>query len=278
MGLPPAGTKMLLWKTSMIKPAISTHIPSKIESVIDQLYSNASDKFLRSAISRDEGMFLRDLASRPDVRRTIEVGCANGMSALYICAGIDGKPDATHTAIDPFQTSEFERRGCDNLRRAGISCFQLLEEPSEFALPAYLRGGASFDMAFIDGLHTADQTLLDFYFVDRMIRPGGIVVFDDVNAAAVNKVVRYVSTYPDYRLIGTAGRRGLQRRIINVVKQILSIALWPVREILGEALCREFLDVSLIRSEKLWTIDSCTMAAFQKVGTYERDTDWFRGI
>jgi len=56
------------------------------------------------------------------------------------------------------------------------------------------------------------------------------------------------------------------------------MALWPARKVLGEALCREFWDISVIHPEMLWTIDFCTMAAFQKVGDYDREADWYRGI
>lgn len=133
-------------------------------------------------------------------------------------------------------------------------------------------------MAFIDGKHTADQALLDFYFLDRMIEPGGIVVFDDVHFPSVNKVVRYVSTYPNYQLIGTSGQRGAKRRLTNTVKQCAAVAVWPAKKILGEAICREFLDVSLLHPEMLWTIDSSTMAAFQKTHEFNRDIRSYKGI
>jgi predicted O-methyltransferase YrrM len=252
--------------------------PSHIDSVIDDLFSNADDKFLRSAITREEGLFLRTLASRDGVRATIEVGCGNGVSGLHICAGIANKPNARHTAIDPFQNRSFKGRGVANIRRAGIQFFNLIEQPSEVALPELLNKGEHYDMALIDGLHTADQTMLDFYFLDRMIPIGGIVAIDDVNSPAVNRIVRYVSTYPNYRLIGTGGKRGIRRRLINILKQSVSMALWPVGKALGEAAVREFFDISLVHPEGLWTIDFCTMAAFEKIDNYERGTDWYRGM
>jgi predicted O-methyltransferase YrrM len=73
--------------------------------IIDQLFAGADSEFLLSAISREEGRFLAALAARPHVQNTIEVGCANGVSSIYICCGISGKTKPSHTAIDPFQTS-----------------------------------------------------------------------------------------------------------------------------------------------------------------------------
>jgi predicted O-methyltransferase YrrM len=251
---------------------------SNVHEFVEQLFAGSDPDFLRSAISREEGRFLAELASRPNVRNTVEVGCANGVSSIYLCAGISSKQNPTHTAIDPFQTSHFQGRGSANVVRAGFPFFELIEQPSEIALPSLLTAGKSFDMAFIDGLHTADQTLLDFYYLDRMIPVGGIIALDDVNARSVNKIVRYVSTYQNYRLIGTAGHRGPSRRALNLVKQIAAIGLWPFRKIAGDATAREFFDISLLHPEYLWTLDSCTMVAFEKTREYARDTNWYRGI
>jgi hypothetical protein len=195
-----------------------------------------------------------------------------------MCSGIFSKANPRHTAIDPFQTSHFRGRGIANVARSGISFFQVIEQPSEIALPNLLNSGNSYDMALIDGLHTADQTLVDFYYLDRMLPPGGIIVVDDVCARAVNKIVHYISTYPNYRLIGTSGTRGKMRRTLNLVKWGLAAGLWPARKILGDASVREFFDISLLQPDRLWSIDFCTMTAFEKTGEYVRDTDWYRGI
>lgn len=250
---------------------------SQADAVIDSLFAGASQDFLQSAISRDESIFLRNLAAGPRIRRTVEVGCANGVSTISICAGLSGKQNVSHTAIDPFQITEYKSRGIENARRAGFDFVRLIDQPSGIALPALAMKGERFDLALIDGLHTADQTLIDFYYVDMMLQPGGIVVIDDVHSPAVSKIVHYIATYPNYRLIGTSGPRGTRRRIINIVKQLIAIPLWPAQKVFGEALCREFFDVSVL-DPKLWTIDSTTMSAFEKTGEFFRDTNWFRGL
>jgi len=249
-----------------------------ISTIIDQLFQKADSRLLRSAISRQEGQFLEQLASRPDIRNTIEIGCANAISSLYICSGISAKDNPSHTAIDPFQTNHYRGRGIANVESAGFTFFHVIEQGSETALPGLLSKGKFYDLALIDGLHTADQTLVDFYYIDRLLKPGGVVVIDDVNATAVNKIVHYVSTYPNYRLIGTCGPRGVKRRILNIAKRILATALWPVRKAFGEALLREFFDISVVKPAHLWTIDFCTMAAFEKIAECARDTDWYEGI
>src|SRR4029453_6964142 len=99
--------------------------------MIDTLFATASRRFLGSAISREEGEFLRELASRPGIKEAIEVGCANGISSLYICSCLAEKRTVRHPAIAPFQSSDFEGRGAAIVQRGGFSFFQLIEKPSE---------------------------------------------------------------------------------------------------------------------------------------------------
>jgi predicted O-methyltransferase YrrM len=259
-------------------PLRDRDLTRRVDSVVNDLFAAGDPAFLSSAVSREEGGLLRVLASRPEIRKSIEIGCANAISTLYICSGTAGKANPSHTAIDPFQTAAFARRGVRNVERAGIDFFELIEKPSEIALPELLADGRSYDFALIDGLHTADQTMVDFYYLDRMLRVGGILVFDDANAAAVNKIVRYASTYPNYRLIAASGRRGPLRQAINAVKHGLSLATWPLRRLLKDDAFREIFDVSLVDPGLLWSVDYHSMIAFEKTGEFERDTNWYRGL
>ena len=81
-----------------------------------------------------------------------------------------------------------------NLRRSGYDhIVRLMEEPSYRALPALERSRQRIDFAFIDGWHTFDFTLLDFFFIDRILKVGGVVAFDDADWPAVRKVCRFVN-------------------------------------------------------------------------------------
>lgn len=251
---------------------------SQATSTVDQLFAKADHAFLISAISQQEGEFLRSLSSRPDVRNTVEVGCANGISSIYICAGLAGKQGAHHIAIDPCQTSLFQGRGAANVRNAGFDFFEVIEAGSEEALPSLMAEGKRFDMGLIDGLHTADQTMVDFYYMDRLIRPGGIIVIDDVEMPAVRKIARYAATYGNYKVIGISGKRFLRRKLLNITKQVLATLLWPVRKIVGEAIMREYWDISVLHPQHIWDIDNCTMLAFEKTRDEVRDTVWYEGL
>lgn len=257
---------------------LQQQVPEPVDSIIADLFAKGDPSFCSSVISREEGEFLRRLASAADIRDTVEIGFANGISTLYICSGTGSKPNPSHTAIDPGQRTVFEGNGIANVKRAGFDFLRLIEEPSEVALPKLMQKGEVFDLAFIDGWHTVDQTMLDFYYVDRIVRPGGIVIIDDATMPAVNKVLHYIAKIPNYKLIGSAGKRGMRRRIINYAKAVASVACWPLKKILGEGLMREFVDDGILNPGTLGCLDSCSMVAFQKTGQYERGTQWYQGM
>ena len=44
-----------------------------------------------------------------------------------------------------------------------------------------IEAGHKYDFCFIDGAHTWDTDGFAFCLVDRMLRPGGWIIFDDLN-------------------------------------------------------------------------------------------------
>jgi hypothetical protein len=74
----------------------------------------------------------------------------------------------------------------------------LLEEPDFKALPCLLERGTKLDFAYIDEWHTFDYTLLDFFYIDKMLRTGGVVAFNDCGWLAVDRVLRFVQSHRKY--------------------------------------------------------------------------------
>ena len=141
----------------------------------------------------------------------------------------------------------FDKAGVKNVEKAGFSHFELLEEFSEFTLPRFVQEGRQFDWALIDGFHTFDQTLVDFFYINRMIPVGGVVVVDDVNMPSVHHVVRYIATYPAYRVMDAVRKRGKQRKVLNAGKRVAGTVLRPLTAMGGDELSHELLNGSLAR-------------------------------
>ena len=69
----------------------------------------------------------------------LEVGMANGTSAVVICAALQERGDGHLTSVDPFQTSDYQRTGIEHVARAGFAGrHTLVEDPNYVALPQML--------------------------------------------------------------------------------------------------------------------------------------------
>jgi predicted O-methyltransferase YrrM len=171
------------------------------------------------SVEPELGAALRDLAIAEGAERTIEVGLALGMSALFLCQAVlpcGGR----HVAIDPFQQESWNGAGLRTLREAGVEdVVEVIEEESQLALPRLVSEGREFDFAFIDGDHRFEGVFLDLYFMTRLVKPGGLVVVDDMWMPAVRAAVAYVernlaaTLEPDALPNGFRWRRRLTRGV-----------------------------------------------------------------
>jgi predicted O-methyltransferase YrrM len=181
-----------------------------VSLIIDEIYrtgvvhdASGNEYKLSSEVASVEGDYLyRLISSDSSVTKTLEVGCAFGLSSLHICEALRSRPEASHTIIDPRQMDVWHGVGVTHLERAGIDFYSLISEPSELALPNLLRSQPEgFDFVFIDGWHTFDQTMLDIFYANRLVREGGYIVIDDCNWASVSAAVSYYVNYPAYELL-----------------------------------------------------------------------------
>ncbi|WP_439883015.1 class I SAM-dependent methyltransferase [Pontibacter sp. MBLB2868] len=204
----------------------------KTNKIHDEL---GKEHILDSNIDFAEGIFIEKLVRENGFVRTIEVGCANGISSLFICSALPSE-NGHHTIIDPFQSTDWKSIGITQLRNAGVGNFSLIEEVSEIALPKLLIQGAKFDFAFIDGWHTFDHTLLDIFYMNKLLKVGGIMVIDDVSMPGVEKAVNYFLRYPCFdfvegvKLSNTARRDSFNKYVINSLNKVAKILPSKIRE------------------------------------------------
>jgi predicted O-methyltransferase YrrM len=157
---------------------------------------------LSSNIDEKEGLFLSNIIKEYKAKNTIEIGCAMGISSLYICSALNDEEKKHHTIIDPMQSSDWANIGKANLDRANVDFYEIIEQPSEIILPKLLSQHKQFDLGFIDGWHTFDHTLVDFFYLNRLVKVGGIIIIDDISFPGIKKLMRYILNYPAYELLG----------------------------------------------------------------------------
>jgi len=154
---------------------------------------------------------IRDLliAERPGT--VIEIGLAYGSSALAIGEALISVGGDRHVILDPFQDSGFRDAGWEVIRSAQLDgVAMLLRERSQIALPRLAAEGMSADAAFVDGSHLFHNVFVDLYYLQIIVRPGGLVVLDDYWWPGVATAARYFETNLGWRphafANGTPGR------------------------------------------------------------------------
>jgi predicted O-methyltransferase YrrM len=163
-------------------------------------------------------------AAAPQV--ACEIGLAFGMSTLYILEAMQARGNGRLIGMDPAQhDGTWSGAGLHNVRRAGFADrFEFHEEPSHVVLPRLLAAGTCLQFAFIDGWHTFDHTLVDFFFVDQMLDPGGVIVMDDVSWPAIRRLCQFIVTNRQYSILDVeplSGRRSGRVALKRLARRLL---------------------------------------------------------
>jgi predicted O-methyltransferase YrrM len=54
------------------------------------------------------------------------------------------------------------------------------------------------DAAFVDGSHRFHEVFVDLYFLRKLVRPGGLIILDDVALPSVASALRYYDLNPGW--------------------------------------------------------------------------------
>jgi predicted O-methyltransferase YrrM len=188
-----------------------------IDQLLDDFYSSNVKLAARGttvtivreySVTRVAAEYLYKTVRALKPHRTVEVGLAWGGSSTAICAALrDNENGARATILDPHQDlpggpHTYHGVGLQSLDRYGLrNLVDFRQERSDWALAHLAHDGHRIQFAFIDGDHRMDPTFVDFYFIDRMLDVGGVVVFDDFQFPAVQSVVAHAMAHLHYDLI-----------------------------------------------------------------------------
>lgn len=156
----------------------------------------------------------------------VEVGLAFGISTLYILEALSDAGGERLIGMDPAQHDQHWRGGgLHNIRRAGYArLYEFHEESSQQFLPALVASDQRIQFAFIDGWHTFDHVLVDFFYIDQMLDVGGVVVFDDVGYPSIRRACDFVVTNRDYEIddcVRLPSESNFRRRAKREMNQLL---------------------------------------------------------
>lgn len=108
-----------------------------------------------------------------------------------------------------------------------------------------------------------------------MLQVGGIVVIDDVQMSAVNKVIRYIHKYPCYEFIeAITYPQTTSRNIIEFLKSIIR----SLANLTGKRISNEIFSTGLLESDKKMGTNS-SMVAFRKIKEdNDRPWNWYQNF
>jgi predicted O-methyltransferase YrrM len=166
--------------------------------------NNIEEIKIHSAIKKEEGNTIQNIINKYKLEKCLEIGMAFGISAFYI---LTSNKNVSLTSIDPFQKdpTQWKSMGLKLIKKMNLNNrHNFISELSYISLPKLLStyGSSYYDFIFIDGWHTFDYTLIDFFYADKLLRKNGIIIIDDALHEGVKKFVRYIETnYKNYKKI-----------------------------------------------------------------------------
>ena len=133
------------------------------------------------------------------IESVLEIGCYEGRATVWICENVLANKEVKYyDIVDTFGGSITESgmvgtkdrlEGNDNFIKSNflnnISFFEdkipfsIHQGFSQFELPKLVEQNKQYDFIYIDASHQSDDTFVDAYFAHKMLKPGGLLIFDD---------------------------------------------------------------------------------------------------
>jgi predicted O-methyltransferase YrrM len=141
-------------------------------------------------ISKDNAKYLYDLILSENYRRILELGIAHGTATCYMAAALQELGAGQITAVDLIETeNHFQPTPKEQLSRTGLSNFvEIVRMQSGYTwfLHDNIRRNTrnkicqdEYDLCIIDGPKNWTIDGAAFFFVDKLLKPGGRIIFDD---------------------------------------------------------------------------------------------------
>jgi hypothetical protein len=179
------------------------------------LLTNVPELHVRSGQARNAG-FNHRIGKRIigeldalDAPSLLETG-AGATTLLFLCLApgslISIAPD---DGLGERIVSEARARGIDP------DPLRYLSARSEVALPPLSEAGETLDAALIDGNHGWPSVFVDFCYINRMLRKGGVLFVDDVHLYSVNQLLLLLRHETDYELLAIEGKFATLRKVTD---------------------------------------------------------------
>lgn len=129
------------------------------------------------------------------ITSALEIGCFEGQATTYMAEkwlpegcnfdivdtfGGSEEEDGMSDVMDGLEKSDFIYDNfMHNISQYPAINFRVHRGLSQIIVPKLYEDGEMYDFIYIDASHLSDDTFVDAYYASKMLREGGILIFDD---------------------------------------------------------------------------------------------------
>jgi predicted O-methyltransferase YrrM len=133
-----------------------------------------------------QAQIIRDVILKNQFQSLLELGFRHGVSTCYMAGALDDLGRGTILTIDLMNARKAEPCIDQLLADLGLTKYvTVIYEPTSYVwrLMKMLEENPSprFDFCYIDGAHDWATDGFAFFLVDRLLQPGGLIIFDDLD-------------------------------------------------------------------------------------------------
>jgi predicted O-methyltransferase YrrM len=133
-----------------------------------------------------QATYVRDFIDRHDIELVIELGFFHGKSSACVAAILEDRGRGHLTTIDTVSAYDRSPTIFDVLVKVGLShrvtpIFAARSYTWELSKLIRQNPRPQFDLCYLDGGHTWDATGFGFVLVHLLLKPGGWIIFDDLD-------------------------------------------------------------------------------------------------
>ena len=156
-------------------------------------------------------VMIDEIAKLDDGPRSIETGAGNS-TLLFMMLGC-----SKVTAIAPDPKLGPRIRSEAAARQLDDGVFRFIEDRSEVALPRLaLDEKAACEIAFIDGNHGWPSVLVDFCYLNMMMKQDAVLFVDDVQLYSCAQLALLLKGQPEFEMVSVVGKMATFRKRTRV--------------------------------------------------------------
>ena len=137
-------------------------------------------------MQKKQAEIIRKIFIENKIKNVLELGFFYGVSTCYMASILDEIGEGKITTIDRMNAKERTPNIESLLAKLNLKDYvEIFYEPTSYTwrLMKFLEETPrrEFDFCYIDGAHTWDPDGFAFFLVDKLLKPSGIILFDDLN-------------------------------------------------------------------------------------------------